>query len=74
METMKKEYDFSKAERGKFYRKGARVRLRVYLGAKLQHQVEILANRTGRDMGDVVNHIVENEMRLLDELESHKET
>lgn len=74
METMKKEYDFSKAERGKFYRKGARVRLPVYLGAKLQHQVEILANRTGRDMGDVVNHIVENEMRLLDELESHKET
>ena len=71
---MKKEYDFSKAERGRFYRKLATLRLPIYLTAKLQNQVKDLANRTGRDIGDVVNHIVENEMRLIDELESHKET
>ena len=71
---MKKEYDFSKAERGKFYRKGAKLRLPIYLDAKLQNQVEDLANRTGRDVGDVVNRIVEKEVRLIDELESHKET
>ena len=35
---MKKEYDFSKAERGKFYRKNAEVRLPIYLGARLQKQ------------------------------------
>src|SRR2546425_1415432 len=50
--TMKKEYDFSKAERGRFYRKGAKLRLPIYLDAKLQNQVEELANRTGRDVGD----------------------
>ena len=71
---MKKEYDFSKAERGKFHRKGARLRLPVYLGPKLQNQVETIANRTGRDIGEVVNHIVKNEMRLIHELGSHKET
>ena len=73
-ETMKKEYDFSRAERGKFYRKGATLRLPIYLDAKLQNQVEDLANRKGRDVGDVVNRIVEKGVRLIDELESHKET
>ena len=71
---MKKEYDFSKAERGKFYRKNADVRLPIYLGTRLQKQVEGLATRTGRDMGELVNHIVETEMRLIGDLEPRKET
>ena len=71
---MKKEYDFSKAERGRFYRENAEVRLPIYLGVQLQKQVESLALRTGRDMGEVVNHIVETEMRLIGDLESQKET
>jgi len=62
--TMKKEYVFSKAERGRFYRKGAKLRLPIYLDAKLLDQVEDLANRTGRDVGDVVNRIVEKGVRL----------
>ena len=71
---MKKEYDFSKAERGKFYRRNADVRLPIYLGTRLQKQVEGLATRTGRDMGDLVNQIVEAEMRLIGDLEPQKET
>ena len=71
---MKKEYDFSRAERGKFYRKNADVRLPIYLGTRLQKQVEGLATRTGRDMGDIVNQIVEAEMRLIGDLEPQKET
>ena len=71
---MKREYDFSKAERGKFYRKNAEVRLPIYLGTRLQKQVEDLANRTGRDMGELVNHIVETEIRLIGDLETPKET
>jgi hypothetical protein len=71
---MKKEYDFSKAERGKFSRRGARLRLPIYLDTKLQNQVENLANRTGRDVGEIVNRIVQKGVRLIDELESHKET
>lgn len=71
---MKKEYDFSTAERGKFYRKNATVRLPIYLETRLQKQVEGLATRTGRDMGELVNHIVETEMRLIGDLEPRKET
>ena len=71
---MKKEYDFTEAERGKFYRNGAKLRLPIYLDAKLQSQVEGLASRTGRDFQDVVNRIVENEVRLINELEFRKDT
>jgi hypothetical protein len=71
---VKPQYDFSTAKRGRFYRKGATLRLPIYLGAKLQDQVESLATRTGRDIGDVVNQIVKNEIRLIDELATHKET
>ena len=70
---MKKEYDFSKAERGKFYRKNAGVRLPIYLDTRLQKQVEGLATRTGRDMGELVNRIVETEMRLIGDLEPQNE-
>ena len=71
---MKKEYNFSKAERGRFYRKNADVRLPIYLGTRLQKRVEGLATRTGRDMGELVNRIVETEMRLIGDLEPQKET
>ncbi len=65
---MKREYDFSKAERGKFYRKGAKLRLPIYLDVKLQNQVERLAQNKGKDIGDIVNHLVRKEVELLDEL------
>ena len=65
---MKREYDFSKAERGKLYRKGAKLRLPIYLDVKLQNQVERLAQNKGKDIGDIVNHLVRKEVELLDEL------
>jgi hypothetical protein len=45
--AMKKEYDFSKAERGRVYHKNAELGLPIYLGARLQKRVESLAARTG---------------------------
>ena len=69
---MKKEYDFSKAERGRFYKKGAALRLPIYLDATVQDEVEDLANRTGRNVRDVVNRIVRKQVRLIEELETQK--
>ena len=69
---MKKEYDFSRAECGRFYRAGATVRLPIYLEADVQKRVEGLAARTGRDLGELFNHIVEAEMRLIGDLEAQK--
>jgi cytidylate kinase len=64
---MKREYDFSKAVRGKFYRKGAELRLPIYLDPKLQVQVERLARKNGKEIGEVVNQLVQKEMELIEE-------
>ncbi len=65
--TMKREYDFSKSVRGKFYRKGAELRLPIYLDAKLQKQLERLALKNGKDIGEVVNQLVQKEVELIEE-------
>lgn len=65
---MKREYDFSKAERGKFYRKGAEPRLPIYLDAKLQSQLERIAQKKGKELSEVVNQLVRKEVELLEEL------
>ncbi|MBI1748048.1 MAG: hypothetical protein HYR55_15885 [Acidobacteria bacterium] len=65
---MKREYNFSKAVRGKFYRKGAELSLPIYLDAKLQTQLERIARKKGREIGDVVNQMVKKGVDLLEEL------
>ena len=65
---MKRGYDFSKAERGKFYRKGAELRLPIYLDAKLQSQLERIAQKKGKGLSEVVNQPVRKGVELLEEL------
>ena len=67
---MKRGYDFSKAARGKFYRKGAELRLPIYLDAKLQRKLEILAQKKGRDVSDVVNQLLKKDVDVLEDLAS----
>jgi cytidylate kinase len=64
---MKREYDFSKGVRGKFYRKGAKLRMPIYLDAKLQAQVERLARKNGKEIGEVVNQLVRKEVEVLEQ-------
>ncbi len=66
--TMKREYDFSKAVRGKFYRKDAELRLPIYLDAKVQEQLERLARKNGKEVGEMVNQLVQKEMELIEKL------
>jgi hypothetical protein len=65
---MKREYDFSKAVRGKFYRKGAELRLPIYLDAKLQGKLERLARKKGKDVGEMVNQSLRKDVDLLEDL------
>ena len=62
---MKKEYDFSKAERGKFYRKGAKLRLPIYLDTKVQSQLERIARKEGKEIEDLVTQMVKRELASL---------
>jgi|SRR5881296_2549077 len=69
---MKHKYDFSKAERGKFYRRGAQLILPIYLDATLQKQLEPFARSQGKRIGDVVNDILKNQVQLLTTLNPSK--
>ena len=69
---MKREYDFSKAERGKFYRRGAKMTLPIYLDTTLQRQLEPLARSQGKGIGEVVNDILKNQVQLLATLNPSK--
>jgi hypothetical protein len=63
---MKREYDFSGAEQGKFYRRGGVIQLPIYLDAKVQAQVERVARK--RDVSELVNQVVQKEMELIEKL------
>ena len=65
---MKREYDFSRGERGKFYRNGAELRLPIYLDAKLQGQLQRIAENKGKELNDLVNRLVSKQIELLKEL------
>ncbi len=65
---MRPEYDFSRAERGKFYREGAEIRLPIYLDARLQHRLEQVAKKRGKDLGEVVNQILTEEVERVETL------
>ncbi len=64
---MKREYNFSKAQRGKFYKKGAELILPIYLEAKLQNQLQRIAQKRGKDIGEVVNELVRKEVEVIEE-------
>jgi hypothetical protein len=61
---MRKEYDFSKGERGKFFRKDAELNLPVYLDADNLSFVTKIAERKKADISEVVNDLIRSDKRL----------
>jgi hypothetical protein len=59
---MKKEWNFSKAERGKFYRPGARLNLPVYLEPDVQARLTKAAQKRHEDMDSLVNRLLKREI------------
>jgi len=62
--TMKKEYDFSKGERGKFFDKDIKINLPVYLEDEIMEFVEKIAKRKKLDISTIVNQLLRNEITL----------
>lgn len=54
---MRKEYDFSKGKRGKFYRPDTKLNLPVYLEEDVRKFVEGIAGKKRRDISTVVNDL-----------------
>lgn len=63
---MKKEYDFSKGVRGKFYRPNAKFNVPVYLDDKVQQFVERIAVHNRTDASAVVNRLLQSDMELVE--------
>lgn len=61
---MREEYDFSKGERGKFFRPGAKLNLPIYLEDEVMNFVERIANKKGTDISSVVNKLLRGDMLI----------
>lgn len=66
VETMKKEYDFSKGERGKFYNKDAEFHVPVYLEPEIESFFTQLANQQNTNLGQMVNKLLFKDKELIE--------
>lgn len=62
---MKKEYDFSKGERGKFYRTNLRLNIPIYLEEDIADFVRKFARKKKVDAQTVVNQILRRNKELI---------
>jgi hypothetical protein len=63
---MKDEYDFTNAERGKFYRPDAQMRLPIYLDTEVEKHLAQLAVRKGEPIDKSVNGLLRREIELIE--------
>jgi hypothetical protein len=61
---MKKEYDFSKGERGKFFRPGAELNIPVYLEPRIAEAVRERARKQNTTVGHLVNEWLRKDLNL----------
>jgi hypothetical protein len=63
---MKDEYDFSKAARGKFFRKDAALDLPVYLDPEVRSYFTERAKAKGIAVGELVNELLKRDIALIE--------
>jgi len=61
---MKKEYDFSKGERGKFYLPNVELKTPVYLDSEEFSFVSKIAEEKNLDISTVVNKLIRTDMQI----------
>ena len=65
---MKEEYDFSNAERGKFYRPDAQLNIPVYLDQDIENWLTEKAKEKGVDLQSLVNELLRKDISLTQEV------
>ena len=66
---MREEYDFSKGERGKFYRPDAKLNIPIYLDDEVSAFVDKIALKKGVDRSSVVNELLRSDMKIVEVME-----
>jgi len=67
---MRKEYDFSKAEQGKFYRPVEKLEIPIYLDKRVKEFFSKKALARNIELDKVINTILSKEMEMLKEIEA----
>jgi hypothetical protein len=62
--NMRKEYDFSKGERGRFYRSDMKLNIPIYLDDEVSDFVEKIASKRGIDRSSVVNELLRGDIKI----------
>jgi hypothetical protein len=63
---MKKEYDFSKGIRGRFYNADAEFNLPIYLEPEIAEFVQKLAVEKNVDMNQIVNMLLKKDKEIIE--------
>ena len=66
---MKQEHDFSKGERGKFFRENARLELPVYLDEDVQRHLQKQARSKGVEVARLVNEMLRRDIERIEAVE-----
>jgi hypothetical protein len=66
VDPMKDEYDFSAAERGKFYREGARLVPPVHLEPEVLDYLSERASARGISLSSLVNTLLKKDIEMID--------
>jgi hypothetical protein len=63
---MQNEYDFSNAERGKFYREDAVLQVPIYLDPQVREYLTARAKAKGIDVNQLVNELLKRAIDLIE--------
>lgn len=67
-DPMKPHYDFSVAERGKFYRAGVEFRFPIYLEPDVDEFINSLAEKRSMDVQDLVNQLLRADREIIQDV------
>lgn len=65
---MKQEYDFSRAERGKFYRRNAKLNLPIYLDEDVRDYLVDKARSKNVEVNEIVNSLLRKDIEMIEGL------
>ena len=70
---MKKQYDFSRGERGKFYNPKAQFNLPIYLDPEIAQFIREIADTKNTDMNNIVNSLLHKNKELMDSMKNNSQ-
>ena len=63
---MRDEYNFSKGERGKFFKPDATLKLPIYLDDDVRNYLQRQATAKGKELGEIVNEMLKKDIDLVE--------